>query len=129
MGLLRDTEHTNRTRCLVLMTYIACLSAFIVDITSTDTLAFGVLYIPFVATALCYRDKRAVWVLAACACAMVIIGTFIPSIDPDTVDLAFNRAASIVVVLGTAVLVHHVRSIQDRLSEYRRFAEPTEATE
>lgn len=108
--------------------YITCAAVFVWDITSTDTLAFGVLYIPLVATALTYHDRRAVWVLATIACLMVIAGTFIPSIDPHTIDLAFNRLASIIVLLGTAFLVRYVRAVQEKLSAQVAPKGPVEVT-
>jgi hypothetical protein len=117
MNILPSSTLTSWPRWLVPAIYAACLTAFIIDITSTDTLAFGVFYIPLVATALFYRDKRAEWVLATIACVMVFIGTFIPSIDPDILGLALNRALSVCVVLGTAIFVQHVRSIEDKLAE------------
>jgi hypothetical protein len=122
MSVLVGTRYGNCLRRLVPAIYAACAIAFIVDITSTNTLAFGVLYIPLVATALFHRDERAVWVLSAIACIMVIIGTFIPSIDPDILDLAINRALSIGVVLGTAVFVLYVRSIENKIAEQAELA-------
>src|SRR5882724_7132395 len=77
---------------IVAAIYAGCLTAFIADLTSADTLAFGVFYVPLVATSVFHHDKRAVWVLTALACAMVIIGAFIPSIAPDVRGLIWNRA-------------------------------------
>jgi signal transduction histidine kinase len=106
--------------------YLGCLTAFVADLTSADTLAFGVFYVPGVATAVFYRDRRAVWILTTIACAMVIVGTFIPAIAPDVGALIWNRALSLCAVLATAMFVRHARVIQDRLAEQTRRAAAAE---
>jgi signal transduction histidine kinase len=106
--------------------YALCLTAFVADLTSIDTLAFGVFYVPLVATAVFHRDKRAVWVLSAMACSMVVLGTFIPGIAPDLRGLIGNRALSICAVLATAMFVRHARLVQDRLAEQTSRAEAAE---
>ena len=111
---------------LVPAIYVGCLVAFIADLTSADTLAFGVFYVPLVATAVFHRDKRAVWILTSIACAMVIVGGVFPSIAPDLKGLIANRALSICAVLATAMFVWHARSIQDRLAEQTGRAEAAE---
>ena len=113
-------RHGRLSPWLVPAIYIGCLMAFLADLTSANTLAFGVFYAPLVGTAVFHRDARAVWVLAAMACAMVIIGSFFPSIAQETSDLAGNRILSICAVLATAVFVRHARVIEDRLAEQTR---------
>jgi signal transduction histidine kinase len=114
------------TTWLVPAIYAGCLAAFIADLTSADTLAFGVFYVPLVATAVVHRDKRAVWVLTAIACAMVVAGTFIPSIAPDLRALVWNRALSICAIFATAAFTWHARAIQERLAEQTKRAEAAE---
>lgn len=119
-------RHGIWTTWLVLGIYAGCLAAFIADLTSADTLAFGVFYVPLVATAVFHRDRRAVWVLTAIACAMVIAGTFIPSIAPELRELIWNRALSICAIFATAAFTWHARSIQEKLAEQTSRAEAAE---
>ena len=111
---------------LVPAIYAACLAAFIADLTSTDTLAFGVFYAPLVGTAVFHRDRRAVWFLTVFASLMVIAGAFFPAIDPDIADLIGNRALSLCAVFATAAFVRHARLAQDRLTEQTMRAEAAE---
>jgi signal transduction histidine kinase len=111
---------------LVPAIYAGCLIAFIADLTSADTLAFGVFYVPLVATAVFHRDRRAVWILTAISCAMVIVGMFVPSIAADVEGLVWNRALSICAILATAMFVWHARLVQDQLAEQTRRAEAAE---
>jgi len=119
-------QHIRWATGIVAAIYAGCLTAFIADLTSADTLAFGVFYVPLVATSVFHRDRRAVWVLTAVACAMVIIGAFIPSIAPDVRGLIWNRALSICAVLATSAFVWHARRVQDQLAEQTRRAEAAE---
>jgi signal transduction histidine kinase len=119
-------RHGLWTTWLVPAIYAGCLAAFVADLTSADTLAFGVFYVPLVATAVFHRDKRAVWVLTLIACAMVIAGMFIPSIAADLRGLIWNRALSICAIFATAMFVWHARSIQDQLAEQTSRAEAAE---
>lgn len=100
---------------LVPATYIGCIAAFITDLRSADTLAFGVFYAPLVATAVFHRDRRAVWVLTAIACVMNIIGAFVPAIAKDVSDMVWNRSLSTLALLATGAFTWHARSIQERL--------------
>ena len=43
---------------------VGCGLAFIADITHSQTLAFGLFYVPLVCTAVFLRDRRATWWLA-----------------------------------------------------------------
>lgn len=111
---------------LVPAIYAGCLAAFIADLTSTNTLAFGVFYAPLVATAVFHRDKKAVWVLTVIACAMNIIGAFFPSIDRDVLELVGNRTLSTLALLTTAAFTWHARAVQERLAEQTSRAEAAE---
>ena len=106
--------------------YAGCIVAFIADLTSANTLAFGVFYAPLIATAVFHRDKHAVWVLTAIACAMNIIGAFFPTVDKDVYNLVGNRALSTLALLATAAFTWHARSIQEQLAEQTRRAESAE---
>jgi hypothetical protein len=110
--MIADRQHPRPARWLVPAIYCGSLVVFTLDMTVVNTLPFGVFYVPLVATALYRRENCAVWILTAMACAMVFIGSFSPSIDPDTFDLAVNRTLSIGAVLGTATLVYYRRPIE-----------------
>jgi hypothetical protein len=118
--MIADRQHPRPTRWLLPVIYCGSLTAFTLDMTVINTLPFGVFYVPLVATALYRRENCAVWILAAMACAMVFIGSFSPSIDPDTFDLAVNRALSIGAVLGTATLVYYRRPLEQPRDYGRR---------
>jgi signal transduction histidine kinase len=124
--LVVATRHGVWAKLLIACIYAGCLAAFIADLMAADTLAFGVFYVPLVATAVFYRDRRAVWVLAGIATAMIIIGTFVPYIYPDIGDLILSRFLSICAVIATAFFIRHARSIWDQLAEQRRRAEAAE---
>ena len=102
---------------LRLVIYLACGFALIADLTNDATLAFGVCYIPFVCTAMFHRDPRAVWWLAALASVLVVVGFFVPAVDPDIVAGASDRGLSIAAIFATAFLVHHERKARERLIE------------
>jgi len=111
---------------LVPAIYAGCLMAFIADLTSASTVAFGVFYAPLIATAVFYRDKRAVWVQTVIACAMNIIGAFLPVIANDVPELVENRVLAILALVATAAFTWHARTIQDQLAEQTRRAEAAE---
>ncbi len=106
--------------------YAGCIVAFIADLTSANTLAFGVFYAPLIATAVFHRDRHAVWVLTAVACAMNIIGAFFPTVDKDVYNLIGNRTLSTLALLATAAFTWHARNIQEQLAEQTRRAESAE---
>ena len=114
------------TTWLVVTIYAGCLAAFIADLASANTLAFGVFYAPLIVTAVFYRDKRAVWVLTTIACAMVVVGSFFPTLAIDVRELIENRALSIMALIATAAFIWHARTAQEQLSEQTRRAEAAE---
>jgi signal transduction histidine kinase len=111
---------------LVPAIYIGCIAAFVADLRSADTLAFGVFYAPLIATAAFHRDRRAVWVLTTIACVMNIIGAFVPDIAKDVRDMIWNRSLSTLALLATAAFTWHARSIQERLALQTERAESAE---
>jgi two-component system, NarL family, sensor kinase len=115
--MLHDTaaRHGKWSLWLVLAIYAGCLIAFIADLTSSTTAAFGVFYAPLIATAVFHRDRRAVWVLTAVACGMNVVGAFFPVIATDVAELVENRALSTLALLATAAFTWHARKIQDQL--------------
>ncbi|MSO99967.1 MAG: HAMP domain-containing histidine kinase [Acetobacteraceae bacterium] len=121
-----NARHGSWATGLVVTIYAGCLTAFLADVASTSPLAFGVFYAPLVVTATFHEDKRAVWVLAAISCVMVVLGAVFPALNPDLEVLLLNRFLSIVAVLATAAFVRHGRSIQDRLAEETERAEAAE---
>jgi two-component system, NarL family, sensor kinase len=111
---------------LVPAIYAGCLAAFVADLDSVNTLAFGVFYAPLIATAVFHRDRRAVWVLTAIACGMDIVGSLFPVIATDVTELIENRCLSISALLATAAFTWHARKIQDRLIQQTSRAELAE---
>jgi signal transduction histidine kinase len=111
---------------LVPAIYACCLAAFVADLASVNTLAFGVFYAPLIATAVFHRDRRAVWVLTAIACGMDIVGSLFPVIATDVTELVENRSLSITALLATAAFTWHARKIQDRLIQQTSRAELAE---
>lgn len=111
---------------LVPIIYAGSGIAFISDISRTNVLAFGILYAPLVASALVHKSHRAVWILSSIACLLVLIGGFIPVINPDLPDLIGNRILSIAAILAVGILVHKARTVQDRLASETRRAEAAE---
>jgi signal transduction histidine kinase len=111
---------------LVPAIYAGCIAAFVADLMSSNTLAFGVFYAPLVATAVFHRDRRAVWVLTAIACTMDVIGAFFPDIANDVWGLVENRVMSTLALLATAAFTWHARSIQEQLADQTERAEAAE---
>ncbi len=106
--------------------YLGCLLAFLTDIASEVHLFFGLFYLPLICTAVFHRNPRSVWYLAALATVAVIIGFFLPVINPATVLSGANRALSIVAICLTAALVAHSLRIQERLAAQTERAEAAE---
>jgi len=114
------------SRLLIGAVYLVCGAAFISDVTRSNTLAYGIFYIPLITTALFHKRRTGIWVLTGVACLMVLIGAFAPTIDPDLPDLIGNRILSILAILATAAFVHHARTTQDRLAAQARRIEAAE---
>ena len=111
---------------LVPVVYGFCGLAFIADLIRVDTLAYGIFYIPLVATAVFHRQRHGLWVVTAIACLLVVIGAFFPVADPDLPYLIGNRVLSILAILSTAAFVHHARAAQERLAAQTRRAKDAE---
>lgn len=111
---------------LQLAIYLTCGIAFLADLANDATLAFGVFYIPLVATAVFRRNRRAVWWLAALASVLVVTGFFSPGVSSDVVAGVGNRVLSIAAIFATAFLIHHERKIRDRLADQTRRADAAE---
>jgi signal transduction histidine kinase len=111
---------------LRLFIYLACGVAFLVDISTSDTLAFGVIYVPMVCTALLDSSRRRVWWLCGLAIVMIVVGTFVPSINPNLSDLIGNRLLSIVAILITGALVSYAGKIRECLAKQTERAERAE---
>jgi signal transduction histidine kinase len=119
-------RHGRLATWLVPTIYAGCVAAFIADLVSATTIAFGVFYAPLIATAVFHRSKHAVWVLTAIACGMDVIGAFFPHIANDVWALVENRTLSSVALLATGAFTWHARAIQDQLAEQTRRAESAE---
>ena len=114
------------TRWLVVPLYAFGGIAFIADLYRDNTLAYGIVYTPLIATALLHKGRSGLWILTAAACFFVIIGTFFPFVNPDLLDLIGNRFLSILAILATAAFVQYSRDNQDRLAAETRRAEAAE---
>jgi signal transduction histidine kinase len=119
-------RHRHWAVWLVPTIYAGSIAAFVTDLMSADTLAFGVFYAPLIATAAFHRHRRAIWVLTIVACTMNVIGSFIPDIAKDVWGMIENRAVSTLALLATAAFTWHARSIQERLAEQTERAEAAE---
>ncbi|MBS0643874.1 MAG: HAMP domain-containing histidine kinase [Proteobacteria bacterium] len=113
-------------RLLAPVIYLAAAAAFVADLMRSNTLAYGIIYIPVIGTGLLYRDGWMLWLLTGASLGLVVIGAFFPFQDPDLPDLVSNRVLSVLAILATALLVYHARSIQSRLAAETRRAETAE---
>lgn len=85
------------------------------DCTVNSPLAAGVLYIPLVLTAGQARRPGAVWILAAIACVLTLIGGVYPIVNTAMVSIV-NRLLSIGAILLTASLVAEQHRANARLA-------------
>src|ERR1700744_186090 len=113
-------------KILVCIVYGFTITAFVADFLSNNNLAYGIVYAPLVATSVLHRERRSVWIVAAAACLLVIIGALYPVTNSDLLDLIGNRVLSILAILATALFVAHARDIQARLEEQTRRARAAE---
>lgn len=108
------------------MFYILSGIAFVADLYRNDTLAYGIIYIPLVVTAVFHRNRSGLWILTGLTCVLVVVGAFVPAVNSNLPDLIGNRILSIFAILATAAFVHHARVTQDRLAAQTRRAEAAE---
>lgn len=113
-------------RWLVPVLYAVCAVAFISDMKHDNTLAYGIIYTPLIATAVFHKNRRGLRILTTVACALVVIGAFFPVVNPNLGDLIGNRLLSIFAIVATAAFVRHARNTQDRLAAETRRAEAAE---
>ncbi|HEY0182392.1 MAG TPA: HAMP domain-containing sensor histidine kinase [Rhodopila sp.] len=113
-------------RWLVPIIYAVSGLAFVFDLMRDNTLAYGIIYTPLIATAVFHKSRSSLWLLSGVACLLVIAGAFFPVIGHDLPDVIGNRFLSILAILSTAAFVHHARGIQERLVEETRRAEEAE---
>ena len=119
-------RHGRLAAWLTAAIYLGGLAAFITDINSANSVAFGVFYTPLVATALFNKDRRTVWALAALACVLNIVGAFLPHIAHDVHNLVLNRMLSLVAIIATAIFVWRACAVQDQLAMQTSRAEAAE---
>lgn len=117
---------TRWVKLLVPAIYLACLFAFVTDMTHDNSLAYGIAYVPLICTAVFHRNPRAVWILAGIANVMVVLGYFFPVVNRDVLNSIGNRTLSVFAILVTAALVRYARDVQDRLAEQTSRAEAAE---
>ena len=113
-------------RWLVPVLYAVSGVAFVFDLCRDNTLAYGIIYAPLIATAVFHKSRSSLWILSSVACLMVIAGAFFPVVESDLPDMVGNRILSILAIGVTAAFVHHARDIQERLAAERRRAEAAE---
>lgn len=113
-------------RWLIAALYALGGIAFIEDLYRDNTLAYGIVYTPLIATGLLHKGRSGLWVLTAVACVLVVIGAFFPFVSPDLLDLIGNRILSVLAILATAAFVQYSRNNQDRLAAETRRAEAAE---
>ncbi|HLG86998.1 MAG TPA: HAMP domain-containing sensor histidine kinase [Alphaproteobacteria bacterium] len=106
--------------------YALAALVFWFDSTVDSQLASGVLYVPLVLTAAQSRRPGAVWLLAAVATALTIIGGLVPVLDRGLIALV-NRSLSIGAILLTASLVAEQQKANTRLAATISRAEDAEA--
>jgi signal transduction histidine kinase len=111
---------------LVPVLYVVSGLAFVFDLLRDNTLAYGIIYTPLIATAVFHRSRYSLWMLTAIACLMVMTGAFFPVMVSDIPDLIGNRILSLLAIVATAAFVHHARGTQDRLAAETRRAEAAE---
>jgi signal transduction histidine kinase len=89
--------------------------AFATDLSQDIGIAFGVFYIPLVATAVLHRAPVAIWWLAALAIAFVFAGFLVPHVNAEIDTNLVDLALSVAVILVTAFLTQRERMIRDQL--------------
>jgi signal transduction histidine kinase len=94
--------------------YLACIAAFMGDVTNDVPWAYGVLYVPLVCTAVFFRNPHCVWWLAATAIAMVVLGTLFPVPNVSALSVE-HRLLSVAAILTSAALVRLARTTRDLL--------------
>jgi signal transduction histidine kinase len=125
-GRMRGVPIERVARLLVPVIFCAAAATFIADLLRTNTLAYGIVYIPLIGTALLSRRAWTLWALTALSITLVAIGAFFPTVDPDLPGLASNRLLSVLALCVTAVLVQHARSVRELLAAETRRAEAAE---
>jgi signal transduction histidine kinase len=123
---LPELGRSRSIRWLVPVIYVISALAFLLDLQRDNTLAYGIVYSPLVATAVFHKGRAGLWILAVGTCLLVVVGAFVPAIGPDLEDLIGNRVLSIVAIIATAAFVRHARDTQDRLAAESRRAEAAE---
>ncbi len=123
---LPEIGRSQRIRWLVLIIYVMSALAFLLDLQRDNTLAYGIIYSPLVATAVFHKGRAGLWVLTVLTSLLVVIGAFVPALGSDLEDLIGNRVLSIFAIGATAAVVRHARDTQDRLAAATRRAEAAE---
>ena len=113
-------------RSLVPVLYVVSGLAFVFDLCRDNTLAYGIIYAPLIATAVFHKTRSGLWILSSIACLMVAVGACFPVVQSDLPDMVGNRILSILAIGVTAAFVHHARAIQERLAAETRRAEAAE---
>jgi signal transduction histidine kinase len=113
-------------RRVVPLIYGVSALAFLADLERDNSLAYGIIYTPLIATAVFHRRRSGVWILTAAACVLVVIGALFPVANSDLPDMIGNRLLSVMAILATAAFVYHARDTQERLAVQTTRAEAAE---
>jgi signal transduction histidine kinase len=116
------TASGRSARWLVPVLYVMSAAAFLADLTRDNVLAYGIIYVPLVATAVFHRGRAGLWIVTVLACVLVTAGALVPVVHSNLPDLIGNRILSILAILATAAFVHHARTSHDRLAAQTRRA-------
>lgn len=111
---------------ILAVAYALAALVFWFDCTVDSPLASGVLYVPLVLTAAQSKRPGAVWLLAAIATGLTIVGGLVPVLDTSVIALV-NRSLSIGAILLTASLVAEQQKANTRLAATIARAETAEA--
>src|ERR1700760_1518661 len=84
------TAHSRWARWLVPVLYVMSAAAFVADLIRDNALAYGIIYVPRVATSVFHRGRTGLWIITSVACVLVIAGSLVPVIHPDLPDLIGN---------------------------------------
>lgn len=123
----KDAARRTWTKLLIPVVYAGVAIAFYADITEEIFyIPFGLFYVPLICTAVFHRDPRSAWWLAAAATVMVVLGFFLPIVNPQIAQGIVNRVLSLFAIFVTAALVRYARGIQEQLAQQTARAEAAE---
>jgi signal transduction histidine kinase len=94
---------------------VACIAAFAIDCAIDFPIAGGVIYLPIVFIGLLERQRRLIWVAAAIAVMLTVVGTIVPVIPDDMKTALTNRMLSILVIGASAFIANTQLNLVNQL--------------